>query len=52
MKAIEAWFPCEIMISKHTPHGKKKLNQASLIGEEFWLISDVCRQIFSALLKR
>ena len=29
MKAIEACLPCEILISKYTPHGKKKKKEMS-----------------------
>ena len=32
MKAIEASLPCDILISKNAPHGKKKLLRASLNG--------------------
>ena len=31
MKAIEACLSCEILISKHTPHGKKKKGESSLL---------------------
>ena len=28
MKAINACLPCEILISKHLPHGKKKIKNS------------------------
>ena len=39
MKAIEVCLPCEILISKHTPHGKNTVTSLFKITPFFFVIT-------------